>query len=66
MDPKKLRAPMKLNLSTEVTFTLTFWLKMRLKVVWPELVVVPSSTLASVVRHGGPLSETKTPLKRLS
>ena len=60
-DPKKLRESKKLNLSTEVTFTLTSSLKIKLNINPLHLVVVPFSTVATVLKQGSRQSETITP-----
>ena len=61
-DPKKLRESMKLNLSTEVFFTLTSWLNIKLKNNHPlNLVAVPSSTVATVLTQGRRQSEILSP-----
>ena len=60
-DPKKLRESMKLNLSTEVFLTLTSSLNIKLNITPPHLVVVPSSTVATVLKHGRRQSETVRP-----
>ena len=70
-DPKKLRESMKLNLSTEVFLTLTSSLNFKLNTRFPfHLVVVPSSTVATVLTQGRRQSDTidpvnKSPLKGL-
>ena len=62
-DPKKLRESMKLNLSTEVFFTLTSSLNRKLNTKCPShLLVVPSSTVATVLKQGRRQSETFDPM----
>ena len=66
-DPKKLRAATKLNLSTEVFLTLTSSLKTKLNMEnSAHLVVVPSSTVATVLKHGSRQSETFKPENKSS
>ena len=61
-DPKKLRESMKLNLSTEVFFTLTSSLNRKLNTKCPShLLVVPSSTVATVLKQGRRQSEIFAP-----
>ena len=58
-DPKKLRESRKLNLSTEVFFTLTSSLNIKLNMEWPwKLVDAPASTVTSVLRQGRRQSDT--------
>ena len=66
-DPKKLRESMKLNLSTEVFFTLTSWLNIKLNIKFPfNLVVVPSFTVATVLTQGRRQSEIFKPENMLA
>ena len=65
-DPKKLRESMKLNLSTEVFFTLTSSLKEKRNRKPPDLVTVPSSTVATVLRQGRRQSDTVSPANKSS
>ena len=61
-DPKKLRESMKLNLSTEVFFTLTSSLNIKLNIDSPShSVIVPSSTVATVLTQGRRQSEIFNP-----
>lgn len=58
---------MKLNRSTDVFLTLTSLEKARLNKVVPVVaVVVPFSTLATVLRHGSRQLEGSIPVKRSS